>query len=110
LPQEQDRRFLMYFTQPLHRQLQQRPEATAILCQGHSLTFAQLGERVARLAGALKTLGVASGERVAMLSINSQRYIEYYLAIPWADAVLNPVNIRWSVEEIVYSLDDSATS
>ncbi|MCY1333859.1 3-[(3aS,4S,7aS)-7a-methyl-1,5-dioxo-octahydro-1H-inden-4-yl]propanoyl:CoA ligase [compost metagenome] len=100
----------MYFTQGLHRQLQQRPKATAIRCQGHSVTFAQLGDRVARLAGALKTLGVVSGERVAMLSINSQRYIEYYLAIPWADAVLNPVNIRWSVEEIVYSLDDSATS
>jgi long-chain acyl-CoA synthetase len=45
-----------------------------------------------------------------MLSLNSQRYLEYYLAVPWADAVLNPVNIRWSAAEIVYSLDDSQTS
>ncbi|MNH80076.1 Long-chain-fatty-acid--CoA ligase [compost metagenome] len=100
----------MYMTQGLHRHMQQRPQATAIRSQGRSLTFAQLGDRVARLGGALKALGVASGERVAMLSLNSQRYLEYYLAVPWADAVLNPVNIRWSVAEIVYSLDDSQTS
>ncbi|MNZ41067.1 Long-chain-fatty-acid--CoA ligase [compost metagenome] len=51
-----------------------------------------------------------SGDRVAMLSLNSQRYIEYFLAVPWADAVINPVNTRWSVPEIVYSLDDSETT
>ncbi|MFZ3025213.1 long-chain-fatty-acid--CoA ligase [Pseudomonas sp.] len=100
----------MYLTQGLLRHMQQRPNATAIRYQGRSLSFAKLGDRVARLAGALKSLGVASGERVAMLSLNSQRYIEYYLAVPWADAVLNPVNIRWSAAEIVYSLDDSETS
>ncbi|MCY1557411.1 Long-chain-fatty-acid--CoA ligase [compost metagenome] len=44
-----------------------------------------------------------------MLSLNSQRYIEYYQAVPWADAVLNPVNIRWSAAEIIYSFDDSDT-
>ncbi|SDN88394.1 long-chain-fatty-acid--CoA ligase [Pseudomonas jinjuensis] len=100
----------MYITQGLHRHLQQRPSARAIFDQGRSLSFGQLGDRVARLAGALKRLGVASGDRVAMLSLNSQRYIEYYLAVPWAEAVLNPVNIRWSEAEIVYSLDDSGTS
>ncbi|MDT4810279.1 3-[(3aS,4S,7aS)-7a-methyl-1,5-dioxo-octahydro-1H-inden-4-yl]propanoyl:CoA ligase [compost metagenome] len=100
----------MYLTQGLLRHMQQRPNATAIRYQGRSLSFAKLGDRVARLAGALKSLGVASGERVAMLSLNSQRYIEYYLAVPWADAVLNPINIRWSAAEIVYSLNDSQTS
>ncbi|MDN7139851.1 long-chain-fatty-acid--CoA ligase [Pseudomonas sp. JQ170] len=100
----------MYITQGLHRHLQRCPQATAIETQDRSMTYAQFGDRVARLAGALKNLGVASGERVAMLSLNSHRYIEYYQAVPWADAVLNPVNIRWSVAEIVYSLDDSDTS
>jgi long-chain acyl-CoA synthetase len=99
----------MYMTQGLQRHRQQRPNATAIRYQGRSVTFAELGDRVARLAGALKRLGVASGERVAMLSLNSQRYIEYYQAVPWADAVLTPVNIRWSAAEIIYSLDDSQT-
>ncbi|MFK0087336.1 long-chain-fatty-acid--CoA ligase [Pseudomonas sp. NPDC090755] len=100
----------MYITQALHRHLQHRPHVTAIRDQGRSVTFGQLAHRVSRLAGALKNLGVAAGDRVAMLSLNSSRYIEYYMVVPWADAVLNPVNIRWSVAEIVYSLDDSQTT
>ncbi|PPK37520.1 fatty-acid--CoA ligase [Pseudomonas laurylsulfatiphila] len=99
----------MYITQGLHRHLQRSPNAIAIQTEYGSVTYAEFGDRVARLASALKTLGIASGDRVAMLSLNSQRYIEYYQAVPWADAVLNPVNIRWSVAEIVYSLDDSQT-
>ncbi|VVP32897.1 Long-chain-fatty-acid--CoA ligase [Pseudomonas fluorescens] len=100
----------MYITQGLHRHLQQRPNATAIRFQGRGITYAQFGDRVARLASALQALGVASGDRVAMLSFNSLRFIEYYQAVPWADGVLNPVNFRWSAAEIIYSLDDSQTS
>ncbi|WP_448680856.1 acyl-CoA synthetase [Pseudomonas nicosulfuronedens] len=100
----------MYITQGLHRHTQQRPDATAIRYQGRSITFAQLGKRVARLAGALKALGLQSGDCVAMLSRNSPQYIEYSLGVPWADGVLNPVNTRWSVAEVVYSLDDSQSS
>ncbi|TDF83781.1 long-chain-fatty-acid--CoA ligase [Pseudomonas sp. H9] len=100
----------MYITQGLHRHLQRRSNATAIRSAQRNLTFAQLGSRVARLAAGLRKLGVQSGDRVAMLSLNSQQYIEYYLAVPWADAVLNPVNVRWSAAEIIYSLDDSQTT
>ncbi|MDT4820276.1 Long-chain-fatty-acid--CoA ligase [compost metagenome] len=100
----------MYITQGLHRHLQRRPNDTVIRYQGRGLSFAEFGERVARLAGALKKLGVSSGDRVAMLSLTSHRYLEYFQAVPWADAVLNPVNIRWSAAEIIYSLDDSESS
>ncbi|CAG2159291.1 long-chain-fatty-acid--CoA ligase [Cupriavidus numazuensis] len=99
----------MYMTQGLHRALQQRPGAVAVRCGEHSLTFRQLGARVARLAGGLRHLGVADGERVAMLSLNSARYLEYNLAVPWAGGVLNPVNIRWSQAEMLYALNDSGT-
>lgn len=100
----------MYITQGLHRHLQARPNAVAIRFQGRSITYAELGGRVARLAGALKGLGVASGDRVALLALNSPLFLEYYQAVPWADAVVNPVNFRWSAAEIIYSLDDSQTS
>jgi len=100
----------MYLTQGLHRSLQQRPGAEAVREKGRSLTFAQYGDRVARLAAGLRALGVNDGDRVAMYSLNSGRYLEYFLAVPWAGAVLNPVNIRWSVAEVVYSFKDSGTS
>ena len=97
----------MYITQGLHRSLQQTPEQIATICGDRQRTFAELGDRIARLASALQGLGVASGDRVAILSLNSDRYLEYLFAVPWADAVLNPVNTRWSAQEVAYSLNDS---
>jgi acyl-CoA synthetase (AMP-forming)/AMP-acid ligase II len=72
-------------------------------------TAAEVADRVARLAGALRGLGLGSGDRVAMLALNSDRYHEYLLATPWADGVLNPVNVRWSAAEIAYALEESET-
>jgi acyl-CoA synthetase (AMP-forming)/AMP-acid ligase II len=99
----------MYLTQGLHRALQQNPDLPAVIFEGRTRTFAELADRVARLAGALRALGVGTGDRVAMLGLNSDRYAEYLLAVPWAGAVLNPANIRWSPAEIGYSLKDSGT-
>ncbi|SDE94987.1 hypothetical protein SAMN05444679_1437 [Variovorax sp. CF079] len=45
-----------------------------------------------------------------MLSLNSDRYLEYQTAVPWGGGVLNPCNIRWSAAEILYSLDDSGSA
>lgn len=100
----------MHLTQGLQRALQLKPNATATIFQGRHRTFAELGQRVAKLAGALQTLGMGVGDRVAMLSLNSDRYLEYYLAVFWAGGVVNPVNVRWSATEIAYSLDDSDTT
>lgn len=97
----------MSMTQSLKRSLQLHPRKEAVRFQGRTRSFAEYGERVARLAGALRALGVQPGDGVAMLAVNSDRYLEYCMAVPWAGAVLNPCNIRWSEQEIVYSLDDS---
>jgi acyl-CoA synthetase (AMP-forming)/AMP-acid ligase II len=99
----------MYVTQGLHRGAQQTPDATMTICCGRERTFRAVAARVAQLAGGLRDLGVESGDRVAMLSLNSDCYHEYLLAVPWADAVLNPLNIRWTESEIIYALRDSTT-
>lgn len=100
----------MYLTQGLHRSLQATPDKVATIHGERSHTFAEVGDRVARLAAGLQGLGVAEGDVVAILSLNSHRYVEYYSAIPWANAVLNPLNIRWSPAEIIYALNDSGTT
>ncbi len=61
----------MYITQGLHRALQQQPDAVAVRSPTECLTFAQLGNRIARLAGPLRKLGVGRGQRVAKLTNNS---------------------------------------
>jgi acyl-CoA synthetase (AMP-forming)/AMP-acid ligase II len=50
------------------------------------------------------------GDRVAMLALNSDRYLEYLMGVPWGSGVLNPCNIRWRPAEIAYSVDDSQSS
>lgn len=95
-----------YLTQGLHRALQQRPDHIATRFLGRQLSYRQLGERVARLAAGLRAHGVQAGDRVALLAQNSDRYLEYLLAVWWLGAVVNPVNTRWSTQEIAYSLND----
>jgi acyl-CoA synthetase (AMP-forming)/AMP-acid ligase II len=100
----------MGLTRALHRSIQLRSDAIAVCFGDRRRTFRQFADRVARLAGALQSLGVKPGDRVAMLALNSDRYLEYLMAVPWAGAVLNPCNIRWTAAEITYSLDDSGSS
>lgn len=99
----------MFLTQGLHRALQLHPTHTATVFRGRRRTFAELGDRVTHLAGALQQQGMREGDRVSMLALNSDRYLEYMLGTWWGGGVLNPVNIRWSAAEIVYSLDDCDT-
>jgi long-chain acyl-CoA synthetase len=97
----------MSFTRGLHRAAQQNPAGIATVFGRRRQTFAQLEQRVGRLAAMLLQLGVAAGDSVAMLGVNSDRYLEYFLAAPWMGAIINPLNYRWSAREIVYSLLDS---
>lgn len=65
-------------------------------------TFAQ---RVARLAGALTSLGVKPGDTVAVMDWDSHRYLECFFAVPMIGAVLHTVNIRLSPDQILYTIN-----
>ena len=67
-------------------------------------------DRVARLAAGLTTLGLKRGDRVAPIALNSDRYLELYLAVWWAGGVIVPGNTRWALPEHVFSLNDSGAS
>lgn len=70
-------------------------------------TYADLSDRVHRLASALATLGVGQGATVAMLDWDSHRYLEAYFAVPMMGAVLQTVNLRLSADQLVYCLTSS---
>jgi acyl-CoA synthetase (AMP-forming)/AMP-acid ligase II len=99
----------MYLTQSLHRNLQQNPNRPATIYRDRTRTVAESVDRISRIAGALTGLGVQRGDRVGILALNSDRYQEYFHAVPWMGAAINPVNIRWSPAEIAYSLVESDT-
>ena len=86
----------MNVTHGLRRALQINPHGLATVCGSRRRTWREIGERAQRLAGGLRSLGAGNGDRIAVLSLNSDRYLELYLATAWAGTVIVPLNIRWS--------------
>ena len=99
----------MYLTQALHRAVQVAPEQLLTVCGDRARTAREAVDRVARLASGLRGLGIAAGDRVALLAGNSDRYHEIFFASWWTAAAVTPLNIRWSPAEIAYGLNDSGS-
>lgn len=68
-------------------------------------TYADFNRRVSRLANALTALGVGPGDTVAVMDVDSHRYLECYFAVPMMGAVLHKVHIRLSPEQILYTIN-----
>jgi fatty-acyl-CoA synthase len=78
-----------------------------VVCNCRRFTYSQFNERVDRLSNALLALGVHAQDRVAFLSFNCHRLLEAYYAVPQTQAILVPLNIRLSPEELAFILNDS---
>lgn len=87
--------------------LRLRPDRQALLQDDLILTFGDLDERAARVAGWLHGRGVGPGDRVALLWPNDVRYVESWLGVMRAGAIAVPLNIRQSTETLGYILEDS---
>jgi fatty-acyl-CoA synthase len=65
-------------------------------------SYAETVERSARLANALRSVGVKGDDRVATFMWNNAEHLEAYLAIPSMGAVLHTLNIRLFPEQVTY--------
>jgi acyl-CoA synthetase (AMP-forming)/AMP-acid ligase II len=70
-----------------------------------SLTFAEWDERASRLANALLGLGLAPGDRVALLAYNRVEWLEIYVALARVGLVAVPVNFRLLAPEVRYIVE-----
>ena len=68
-------------------------------------SFAEVAANAARLAGALRRLGIREGDRVGTLCWNHQEHVEAYLAIPCMGAVLHTLNLRLAPEQLAYVIN-----
>ncbi|CAB4915027.1 unannotated protein [freshwater metagenome] len=82
------------------RTAMRRPDHTALIFADERRTFAELEERVARLAGALATRGVERGDRVAILMFNCVEFVETFLACHRIGACAVPINFRLAAAEV----------
>jgi len=78
---------------------------TGSVSGAHRYTYREFGERVRRLAGALRSLGIRRGDRVASFAWNHSRHLELYFAVPLIGAVLHTVNIRLFPEDVAYIIN-----
>jgi acyl-CoA synthetase (AMP-forming)/AMP-acid ligase II len=86
---------------------EQYPGRTAVVCGRERFTYLELSQRVGRLAGALREVGVSPGDRVAFLSLNCHRLLEAYFGVLEAGGVLLPLNIRLAPDELAYILNNA---
>ena len=84
------------------------PDRLAMIFEDSRISFEELQSRVNRLANALADLGVGAGDRVAMLQVNCNQYIEAYFATAKLDAVFVPINYRTREDELTHMLNDAA--
>ncbi|NCF44579.1 MAG: AMP-binding protein [Proteobacteria bacterium] len=92
---------------PLKRALQIGPQALAVIDGDRQVTYAEFAYRCELLVGALRDLGVTSGERVAILANNSLEFFEAYVGVPSGGMVVVPLNTRHAMPELMYALADS---
>ena len=96
-----------YLTQGLRRAAQTNRSGIATIFGARQRSWSEVLARVARFAGALRGLGLEPDDRVAILALNSDDYLELHYAVPWAGGALVPINTRLAPAEVRYILADS---
>jgi fatty-acyl-CoA synthase len=70
-------------------------------------TMGECARRARRLAGALRTLGIGDGDRVATLLWNQVEHLELYFAVPLMGAVIHTLNPRLHPDDLSYIAADA---
>jgi len=68
----------------------------------HRYTYHDFARRAKKLAVALQQLGIGKGDRVATLSWNHYQHMEAYFAVPCMGAIVHPLNLRFSPDDLSY--------
>ncbi|MFN0181041.1 MAG: acyl-CoA synthetase [Gemmatimonadales bacterium] len=97
----------MQITTGLKETAARNPNGRATCYGDRTRTWSEVLDRVARVAGGLRGLGVSPGDRVAIWALNSDRYVELYYALPWVGGVAVPINTRLAPAEVRMILEDA---
>jgi acyl-CoA synthetase (AMP-forming)/AMP-acid ligase II len=87
------------------------PAAEAIAeAGGERVTYRELWERAARIAGGLRARNIGRGDRAAIRLPNGLAWVEAFFGTLFAGAVAVPVNTRFAQPEVEYVVSDSGSS
>ena len=94
----------------LTRCAENSPQHLAVQCDQLQWSYAELDHQATRLARQLATLGVQEGNRVALLAANGLPYVAIVHALTRLGAILVPLNLRLSLQELGWQLRDTHAS
>ena len=95
----------------LRTAVDRHPDRTALVeLGGERLTYRQLWERAARVAGGLRAAGVERGDRVANRLPNGNDWVLLFWGTLLAGGVVVPVNTRFAEPEVRYVVEDSGAA
>ena len=80
------------------------PERGCIVFDGKRWTYAQINDRTNQLANALAKKGVEKEDRIGLLHVNCNQYIEAYFAAAKLGAIFVPLNFRAKADELAYMI------
>src|SRR4051812_2328587 len=83
------------------------PDKAMTVFRGESITYGEMADRVAALAGGLADRGVGRGQVVGLLSYNCTEFLETVFAANYLGAVAMPINWRLAAPEVRYILEHS---
>ena len=86
------------------------PNEPALTFEGSTLTFAQLGDRVRRMAAVLREGGISAGDRVGYIGLNHPVFLEMLYACGCLGAVFVPLNFRLTGPEVCFIANDAGIS
>ena len=97
--------------QMLRSSVDQHPDREAIVeLGGERVTYRQLWDRAARVAGGLRAAGVQPGDRVANRLGNGNDWVYAFWGTLLAGGVVVPVNTRFAEPEVRYVVEDSGAA
>jgi acyl-CoA synthetase (AMP-forming)/AMP-acid ligase II len=80
------------------------PERDCIVFEGKRWTYAQSWGRVNKLANALRKIGVEKGDRIGILQVNCNQFVEAYYASAMIGGIFVPLNFRAKSDELSYMI------
>src|SRR5437588_9611110 len=83
------------------------PGQPALIFEGTPTSYAELHQRVKRVAAGLAEAGIEPGDRVALFLPNIPEFVVVYQACQWVGAITVSVNAMLTTDEIRYLLEDS---
>ncbi|EQB97862.1 non-ribosomal peptide synthetase, partial [Photorhabdus temperata] len=92
------------------QQVERTPDATALIYEGQTLSYAELNARANRLAHQLIMLGVEPDQRVAICVTRSPAMVIGLLAVLKAGGAYVPLDPAYPGERLAYMLKDTAPS